>query len=548
MRAAIYARYSTDLQSASSIDDQVRLCSERLERDGHELVQVYNDRAISGATLMRPGIQLLMQDASRGAFDIVYAEALDRISRDQEDAAGFFKRMRFADVKIITLAEGEITELHVGLKGTMNALFLKDLAQKTRRGLQGRVLQGLSGGGLCYGYDIVPGDTGARRINKTEAKVVRAIFRDYAAGLSPRAIAKKLNQKVVAGPSGRLWRDTTIRGHVTRGTGILNNELYVGRLVWNRLTYLKDPKTGRRRSRLNSPEQWIVQEVPALRIVDDALWDAVKARQGAIRESDRVASARATRFWERRRSRHLLSGLVQCGKCGSRYASIGRDYLACSSARGSGTCTNRQSIRRSSLEGMILEGLKQRLMEPKLVEEFVRAFQREVNSQRREQDLLVDATKRELAEVTRKLNGLIDAIAEGLRTSGLQKRLEELESRREELEQEMTSASAPPIRLHPSLAQVYRRKVEQLQQALSDPEIRDEAINVLRGLLESVVIAPAGGALDIEIVGEIAQMIEMGMEQGKQKGPAFNERTARSVKVVAGACNHRELTLPPIPI
>ena len=157
MRAVIYARYSTDLQSASSIDDQVRLCRERIERDGHELMQVYSDRAISGATLIRPGIQLLMQDASRGGFDLVYAEALDRISRDQEDAAGFFKRMGFADVTIVTLAEGEISELHVGLKGTMNALFLKDLAQKTRRGLQGRVLQGLSGGGLCYGYDLATG-------------------------------------------------------------------------------------------------------------------------------------------------------------------------------------------------------------------------------------------------------------------------------------------------------------------------------------------------------------------------------------------------------
>lgn len=155
MRAVIYARYSTDLQSASSIEDQVRLCRERSERDGHELMQVYSDRAISGATLIRPGIQLLMQDAGKGGFDVVYAEALDRISRDQEDAAGFFKRMVFADVSLITLAEGEITELHVGLKGTMNALFLKDLAQKTRRGLRGRVEAGRSGGGNAYGYDIV---------------------------------------------------------------------------------------------------------------------------------------------------------------------------------------------------------------------------------------------------------------------------------------------------------------------------------------------------------------------------------------------------------
>src|SRR4029450_4226838 len=100
------------------------------------------------------------------------------------------------------------------------------------------------------------------------------------------------------------------------------------RLVWNRLTYAKDPKSGRRRSRHNPPEKWVVQDVPALRIVDDDLWRGVKTRQGCIRESDRVANARAARFWERRRSRHLLSGLVRCQECGSRYAAVGRDALA----------------------------------------------------------------------------------------------------------------------------------------------------------------------------------------------------------------------------
>ena len=75
------------------------------------------------------------------------AEALDRLSRDQEDIAGLYKRLRFAGVQMVTLAEGEISELHVGLKGTMNALFLKDLADKTRRRLRGRVEEGKSGRG-----------------------------------------------------------------------------------------------------------------------------------------------------------------------------------------------------------------------------------------------------------------------------------------------------------------------------------------------------------------------------------------------------------------
>jgi DNA invertase Pin-like site-specific DNA recombinase len=67
-----------------------------------------------------------MRDALNGRFDVVLAEALDRFSRDQEDTAGLFKRLTFAGVNIVTLAEGDITHMHVGLKGTMNALFLND--------------------------------------------------------------------------------------------------------------------------------------------------------------------------------------------------------------------------------------------------------------------------------------------------------------------------------------------------------------------------------------------------------------------------------------
>jgi DNA invertase Pin-like site-specific DNA recombinase len=103
------------------------------------VVQEFTDHAISGATLLRSGFQALMQDALNGRFDLVLAEALDRFSRDQEDTAGLFKRLTFAGVNIVTLAEGDIRHLHIGLKGTMNALFLKDLADKTRRGLRGRV-------------------------------------------------------------------------------------------------------------------------------------------------------------------------------------------------------------------------------------------------------------------------------------------------------------------------------------------------------------------------------------------------------------------------
>jgi DNA invertase Pin-like site-specific DNA recombinase len=150
LRCAVYARYSSDLQSPSSIEDQVRLCRERIDREGWRFVQTYADRGQSGASAFRPTYQQLLNDAREGRFDIVIAEALDRLSRDQEDVAALFKRLRFAGVKLITLAEGEVSELHVGLKGTMNALYIKDLADKTRRGLRGRVEAGKSGGGNSF--------------------------------------------------------------------------------------------------------------------------------------------------------------------------------------------------------------------------------------------------------------------------------------------------------------------------------------------------------------------------------------------------------------
>jgi DNA invertase Pin-like site-specific DNA recombinase len=242
MQAVIYARFSSQLQREASIEDQVRLCQERALREGWQVTEVFSDMAISGANLARPGLQALLDRAASGTIRIVLAEALDRLSRDQADVATLFKRLTFHGVQIVTLAEGEVSELHVGLKGTMNQLFLKDLAAKTRRGLRGRVEKGLSGGGNSYGYTVVrrlDSDgvpvKGERTINEAEASIVRRIFREFSDGHSPKAIARRLNADGIPGPRGGAWRDTAIRGHRTRGTGLVNNELYIGRLVWNRL-------------------------------------------------------------------------------------------------------------------------------------------------------------------------------------------------------------------------------------------------------------------------------------------------------------------------
>jgi site-specific DNA recombinase len=267
-----------------------------------------------------------------------------------------FKQLCFAGVRLVTLSEGEIGELHVGLKGTMNALFLKDLAHKTRRGLEGRIRQGKSGGGLCFGYDVVrkadaSGEAlhGERHINEVEAAIVRRIFQEFAQGRSPRAIAQSLNKEDVPGPAGGSWGPSTIYGNWQRGTGILNNELYIGRLVWNRQRFIKDPNTGRRQARLNPESKWVIEEVPHLRIIEDSLWISVKERQRESR-SRVMTKDKGIRSERARRPSYLLSGLLKCGVCGGGFSKISQSHYGCSTARNKGTCNNLLTVRRDELE------------------------------------------------------------------------------------------------------------------------------------------------------------------------------------------------------
>ena len=546
IHAAIYARYSSDLQSSASIDDQVHQCRKRADTEGWRIIEIYSDQAISGASTQRAGYQKMMMDARAGKFQVLIAEAMDRLSRDQEDIAGLYKQLTFAGVRLITLSEGEINELHVGLKGTMNALFLKDLADKTRRGLEGRVRQGKSGGGNAFGYDVVKqvdehGEPlrGDRRINEPEADVVRRIFEAFARGHSPRAIARTLNDDGIPGPRGRAWRDTTIRGHHTRRTGILRNDLYIGQLIWNKQRYVKDPATGKRLARPNAKELWVIEAVPHLQIVEQSLWDIVEARLNKIRQSPSVSKARRTRFWEHRRARHLFTGLMVCAECGASMIAVGKDYMACDHARNQGTCANRRGIKRERIEGLVVDTLKTRLMQPHLVEEFIREFHAEINRLSKERDVGRQQTRSELSTTDRKLDGLYEAIADGLRTPGLKAKLEQLELKKEELELKFSSAPPPAPILHPNLAELYRRKIENLHASLDKPESRTEAAEILRGLVKSIQVRNIDDGIEIELVGEITNMIETAQTANLKEKAASEEAASlkyyrSSVKVVAG--------------
>ena len=555
MRVALYARYSSDNQREASIEDQFRICREQAKREKWKIVGTYKDAGISGASMiLRPGIQSLLQDAQAGQFDMVLAEALDRISRDQADVATFFKHLKFAGVPIVTLAEGEISELHVGLKGTMNALFLKDLAAKTHRGLRGRVEEGKSGGGLCYGYKVVKqldarGEPirGGREIDEAEANIIRRVFREFASGIGPRTIARRLNEEGIPGPNGKPWGDTTIRGHVKRGTGLINNELYIGRLIWNRLRYIKDPSTGRRVSRLNPESEWLIREVPELRIVDDALWQAVRDRQAVI--ADKYANVteavrqhhKKNQLNGKRRPQSLLSGLVYCGSCGGPYSLRGAGRFACSNHISKGTCSNSRTIRQEELEERVLSGLKDRMMAPEIAAEAMRAYAEETNRLNRERRSNGDAWQVELAKIEKQIAQIVEAIADGMYHPSMKEKMTKLEARKAELAALLADAPENKPDLLPTASTIYAKKVAKLTQALNRPAVRQEAAEALRMLIEKIVLTPGQkrGEIDATLYGELGQILAWTERQALGKASKTNTPGGTSsgvlVSVVAGA-------------
>ena len=352
-RAALYARYSSDLQSDTSIEDQFRLCREHAKRSGLEIVAEYADAAKSGASLFgRDGAFDLMAAAQNGAFEVVIVESLDRLSRDQEDLARLYKRLSFKGIKIEQVHGGRADEIQVGVRGLLGALYLKDLADKTRRGLAGKVASGQSAGGKAYGYRPVKGEPGRMEIVEEQAEIVRRIFREYLDGASARQIAADLNRDGIEPPRGAVWNASTIYGQASNLSGILRVPQYHGEIIWNKVRYLKDPETGKRVPKVNPPEEWQHIDVPELRIVDERLWIKVRQKLGGTGKGGKGLV----------RKHRLLSGLIKCGVCGGGMSvsgtTDGRPRISCSRHREAGACTHGRSYFLDKVECFVIAALQ----------------------------------------------------------------------------------------------------------------------------------------------------------------------------------------------
>ncbi len=290
---------------------------------------------------------------------------------------------------------------------------------------------------------------------------------------------------------------------------------------------------------MNPENEWIVEEVPHLRIIDGELWSRVKQRQEKTR-SRIIKGPGNIRSEKARRPRYLLSGLIKCGACGGGFSMNGANRYACSTAHNKGTCSNRLSIRRDDLEARVLDGLRKELMHPDLVKAFIDEFHNEVNRLAANLDVDRDRLILNLEKTNRDLKHIVQAIKDGIPALTLKDELMGLEARKLELEQRVSMAPAPVPRLHPRLADLYRRKVDDLHGALNREDTRAEASEAIRDLIDEIRLIPEDGELRIELFGELAALVGLANES-----PRSDDRGLQ-VTLVAGARKPRESLIVPI--
>ncbi len=530
-RAAIYARFSTDLQNERSIEDQISLCRSYADREGLGVTHTYEDRARSGGSVMgRDGLLRLLDQARERSFDVVIVEALDRLSRDMEDLAGIHKRLSFLGIEIRAVHEGVVNTVLVGLRGLVGQLYREDNAHKVRRGQAGRVSKGLAGGGLTYGYAAVPGRSGERVIVDSEAQVVRRIFQEYVDGRTPREIAHNLNNDRVPPPRGRAWNASTINGNRERCAGILQNELYVGRLVWNKIRMVKDPDTGKRLSRPNPKSDWQISKVPHLAIVSPDLFEAAQRRR---QERNRAHPS------HQRRPRRMLSGLLRCGACGSGMATNGQDKsgrvrIRCSAAKESGICPDAKTFYLDTVERAVLGGLRSEMHAPKVIAEYVRTYLEERKRLADSSDAKRQRLEQQLGQLNREIERLIDAIAKGYGDPAvLGPRSSSLDAERKRISEELQNEppASKAVALHPAILKRYEEQLLQLENALARGVTAGdtEAAEAIRDLVETVTVfrdpaRPRGVA--VQVAGRLNALL------GEEAYP--NRVKAVWGKVVAG--------------
>ncbi len=460
MKAAIYARYSSENQSEKSIDDQIRVCRNYCKE--HEITindeHIYIDEAISGSLINRPGLQALEKAAENKEFEAVMVDDLSRLSRSNHQMLTLVLKFNYYQVKLISVSDGIITDdenskLGIQMRGLINELYLDDLRKKTLRGLEGQKLRGFSAGEKVYGYYTKPvGELKLNRkgqakyegmvhkINPDEAEIVKRIFKEFAEGKSIHKIATQLNEEKI--PTKKNMRGGW---NISTASRILKNEKYIGTWNWRKSKVVRDPMTGKKK-KFARPEKDII---PIYRedliIIDKELWEKAQKRWHELKGTWPV-SKKKRGFYQQKSyihtsPNHLLSGLMKCQSCGGAIVLLsgkGGGYYGCYNSRRK-TCANMLLIPRKKIEEIIITELKDKILTVDNLEYVYQKVERLAGEGFNEVPELVKKKKAQYEKIQQEIQNYLNFIMVGNLSKAVSEALTDAEKRNDELKQEVES-------------------------------------------------------------------------------------------------------------
>jgi site-specific DNA recombinase len=528
LRCAVYARYSSDKQSASSIHDQIRKCREYAHTHGWEILdsQIFSDEAISGATSERAGLKRLLAAATSKAFDIVLIDDTSRLSRKLADSINLSDRLLFAGVRIVFVSQGidsenEQADVLMATHGILDSLYIRELAKKTFRGVEGKVLKHQHHGGRCFGYKSVPIQDSTKRdqygrpliagarlqVDPEQAKAIRKIFTLYASGLSMKATTIKMNNDGIASPTPRAGRQHSWAKESIRG--ILKNERYRGVVVWARTKKIRNPQTGKKIQR--PTEKSIRVEMPEQRIVSEKLWLAVQERLAFVNRKWGAQGRRGGLMNSRAASSpYIFSGLLKCGECGGNFvliSGVSRGHRSatygCPFHSTRGTCTNTRTVARNTLERELLAKLQRDVLSDAAIDYVLDRVGHEIRKRFAALDGEMDSMRRRKEKLESELKNLSRTIADGLDSVSIRAAITEREAELSNITQKTLGRNKDSVHAQVSgLRKFVEHNLRHIRRLISGKYgnpvvVRQELANHI----ESITLFPEGEGREIRYKG-----------------------------------------------
>lgn len=404
IRAVIYARYSSHSQKDASIEQQLRVCRQWAHEHDIKIVAEYCDHAITGTSDKRPEFLRMIKDSAKGRWEKVLVYKIDRFARNRYDSAMYKARLKKNGVRVSSVMEPipdgpEGILLESVLEGSAE-YYSANLSQNILRGMHDNALAcRVNNGGLPLG--LKKGADGKYEIDPAGAAIVRDIYEMYAAGSNVTEIINTLNSRGLRTSRGTPFNKNSLRT-------ILKNERYTGVYIW------RDVR--------------IEGGIPA--ILSKELYQAVQDQRKKVAKAPAAARTNAD---------YMLTGKLYCGHCGS--AMVGESgtgksgrkfyYYSCVKRKRQRAC-NKKPVKKDWIEEIVVRQTREKCLTDEMIARIVDAA---LELQEREKDdSVLRGFEAELVEVNRGIKNMLNAIEQGIITPSTKQRLEELESRRLDLE------------------------------------------------------------------------------------------------------------------